>query len=125
MRTFILFLSLFLSSFCLSQNVSTKGLSFQKKVIDYGKVSNDTTLVAKFIMRNTTSKKIIINYVNPECTCTSYYVSNYEILPNDTASVVLTINTVGKFGKEKIYAIVNYGEKKMSKLTVKCDVYEK
>lgn len=76
-------------------------------------------------MKNTTSEKIIINYVNPECTCTSYHVSKYEILPNDKASVVLTINTTGKFGKERIYAIVNYGEKKMSKLTVKCDVYEK
>lgn len=112
MRTCILLLSLFLSSFCLSQNVPTKGLSFQKNIIDYGKVSNDTTLAAKFIMKNTTSEKITINYVNPECTCTSYYVSKYEVQPNDTASVVLTINTAGKFGKEKIYAIVNYGEKK-------------
>lgn len=125
MKVFILFLSLSFSTFCFAQNVPMKGLSFQKKVIDYGKVSNDTTLVAKFIMKNVTSEKITINYVNPECTCTSYYVSKYEIQPNDTASVVLTVDTSGKFGKEKIYAIVNYGEKKMSKLTVKCDVYEK
>ena len=125
MRIFILFLSISFSSFCIAQNVSMNGLAFQKKVIDYGRVPNDTTLVAQFIMKNITSEKITVNYVNPECTCTSYYVSKYEIQPNDTASVVLTVKTTGKFGKEKIYAIVNYGEKKMSKLTVKCEVYEK
>ncbi|MBR5205009.1 MAG: DUF1573 domain-containing protein [Bacteroidaceae bacterium] len=125
MKNIILLLGLFFSSFCFSQNATTKELVFTKKVIDYGKVSNDTTLIATFIAKNKSSQDVIINYVNPECTCTSYYVSKYDIQPNDTVSITLTIKTTGKFGKEKIYAIVNYGQKKMTKLTVKCDIYEK
>lgn len=125
MRHIALLLCLFFSTCCFSQNATTKELVFTKKVIDYGKVSNDTTLTATFIAKNKSSQGVIINYINPECTCTGYSVSKYKIQPNDTVSITLTIKTVGKFGKEKIYAMVNYGQKKMTKLTVKCDIYEK
>lgn len=122
----VFFLLLSLPIYAQKSNDKQIDLDFQPKVINFGTVHNDTVLTAKFVLKNISKNKIDINYVNPECSCTDYYVSKYVLNSNDTASIILTVNTAGKFGKQKIYTIVNYGEKEaMKKLTIKCDVYEK
>ena len=101
-------------------------LSFQQKSVDFGRVPNDTILYVKYVMENVSNKDVRINYVNPECSCTDYWISKNIVSPKDTASIILKIDTTNKYGKEKLYTIVNYGDnKKMFKLTTKLEVYEK
>ncbi len=121
-----LFVSMLLFPFSTYSQNNNKQVSFQPSVIDFGTIPNDTILTAKFVLENKTKNKIAINYVNPECSCTSYHVGKYMLNPKDTTYITLTINTAGKFGKQKIYTIVNYGkDETMKKLTIKCNVYEK
>ncbi|MDR2811134.1 MAG: DUF1573 domain-containing protein [Tannerellaceae bacterium] len=61
-----------------------------------------------------------MNYVNPECTCTSDYVSDYTINPHDSIYIDLKFDTKNKFGEQKIYTIINADTKaQMYKLMLK------
>lgn len=108
--TFVLFVICFFCQAPAQIKVEPE-LLFQNKNIDFGRVSNDTVLYAKFVMKNISKHNVVINYVNPDCSCTAFQVSKKDILPQDTASIVLTVDTRNKYGKEKLYTIVNYGKK--------------
>ena len=88
-------------------------LVIRKRAIDFGVVSANTDSI------------IVINYVNPECSCTGYKVSNYHIEPRDSVYVDLELNTKGKYGEQKIYTILRAEtETKMYKLILKANVKE-
>lgn len=98
-------------------------LTIRKKTVDFGTVSGDTILQARYFLINNTDSVIVINYVNPECSCTGYKISNYRIKARDSVYVDLELNTKGKYGEQKIYTIIQAEtEAKMYKLTLKVDI---
>ncbi len=100
-----------------------EALIIRNKSVDFGIVPEDTLLQARYVFLNTTDSVIAINYVNPECSCTGYRVSDYHIAPHDSIYVDLELNTKGKYGEQKIYTIVcAETETKMYKLTLKANV---
>ena len=122
MRLLLLFLMLFFISACnkkgqITDNsqsiemgqISKEGLSemkFINKRFDFGDVSNDTLLIADFNFVNIGNNDLIIKYVNPDCTCTGFFLSNDTICPGDTAIIQLQLNTEDKHGFVKIYSTV-------------------
>ena len=105
------------------QKKSEENLFIKSKIFDFGNVKSDTLLNARYYLINNGKKDIKINYVNPECSCTSYFVSNYVINPNDSIYIDLFFDTRQNFGEQKIYAIVNANTKaKMYKLTLKANI---
>jgi hypothetical protein len=99
---------------------------FVEKIKDFGLIKNDTVLVAKYRFVNTGNSVLIIDYVNPDCTCTSYYLSQKRIMPNDTAYIELKFDTRQKMGSHKLYAVVATNTvAKFYKLTLKVDVVVK
>lgn len=89
--------------------ISKEGLSemkFINKRFDFGDVSNDTLLIADFNFVNIGNNDLIIKYVNPDCTCTGFFLSNDTICPGDTAIIQLQLNTEDKHGFVKIYSTV-------------------
>lgn len=100
-------------------------LVIRKRTIDFGVVSADTLLQARYYLINNTDSIIVINYVNPECSCTGYKISNYHIEPRDSVYVDLELNTKGTYGEQKIYTILRAEtETKMYKLILKANVKE-
>jgi hypothetical protein len=98
-------------------------LIFENKVFDFGQIEQDTVISAVFIFKNTGKKNLIIDYVNPDCSCTDYYLSKDTISPEDTASIVLFLNAINKLGKVKGYTIVSANtEEELYKLTLKGEV---
>ena len=78
-------------------------MKFINKRFDFGDVSDDTLLIADFSFVNISNNDLIIDYVNPDCTCTGFFLSNDTVCPGDTAFIQLQLNTEGKHGFVKIY----------------------
>lgn len=90
----------------LTQNTLTE-LKFLNRIIDFGDVSNDTLLQAKYTFINTGAKRLIIDFVNPDCTCTDFYLSKDSLKPKDSGYVLLKFSTNGKAGEQKVHATVS------------------
>ncbi|HUN01213.1 MAG TPA: DUF1573 domain-containing protein [Niabella sp.] len=84
----------------------TAQLEFLNRRIDFGKVSNDTTLSGRFSFVNTGKKDLLIYEVVPDCSCTSFELSKKQIKPGDSAYIILNMATLHKFGETKIYSTV-------------------
>lgn len=78
-------------------------LRFINKRADFGEVPSDTLLIQSFNFINTGNNKLVINYVNPDCLCTGFKLSEDTVLQGDTACIKLKFDTHNKFGKQKIY----------------------
>ena len=97
-------------------------LSLDHSVIDFGTVTDDTLLVADFVVTNVGDDTAYIEGVNPECTCTSYSVSRYKVPGNDTALIRMTLDTHGKYGDTKVYATLKDNSMEMQILMLKVNV---
>ncbi|MFP4022932.1 MAG: DUF1573 domain-containing protein [Thiohalospira sp.] len=107
----------------IQSNVKTTNLKFNNKYVNFGKLSVDTLVTARFDFKNTGSNPLIIYHVNPDCSCTDFYLSNDSVNPGDSAYIELVLNTEGKFGYQKIYAVVEANTKaKLYKLTLEADI---
>ena len=72
-------------------------LAFSRKIVDLGEVPEDTILVAKYMLYNTSENLLEIEYVNPDCSCTDYKLSKHSIHPKDSALLTLFLMTVVLF----------------------------
>lgn len=97
-------------------------LVLDHSVMDFGTISKDTLLVANFIVTNVCDDTAFIFGVNPECTCTSYFVSKYKIPGNDTALIRITLDTHGKTGENKVHATLKDNSMEMQLLMLKVNV---
>lgn len=121
MRLYVIILLLFLVS-CTGKNNETDNkqktyekkdkeavlteMKFLNKKYDFGNVSSDTLLTARFDFINIGDNDLIIDYVNPDCTCTGYFLRNDTIAPGDSAYIELELATKNKYGEQKIYTTV-------------------
>lgn len=86
-------------------------IKFINKKIDFGTVTGDTLLTAKYDFINTSNNPLIIYTVWPDCTCTGHYLSNDTISPGDSAYILLKMKTEGKEGATRIKATVKTNTK--------------
>ena len=105
-------------------NDSSGNLFIPNKIRNKGKIKAGTRIKERFVLHNNSSKTIYIEYVNPDCNCTSYQVSSYQILPSDSIFIDLELDTQYKYGEEKVYTIIKTKDKEMYKLTIKANVYD-
>lgn len=89
-----------------NKDTSLSRILFKSKIIDLEPISVDSTMTAKFIFTNVGSKNLIIEYVNPDCTCSNYKLSSNTISPGDTGFVQLEVESNGFSGQKKVYAIM-------------------
>lgn len=99
-------------------------LVFEHSTIDFGTIKGDSLLVADFVLTNSCDTTACIFGVNPECSCTSYYVSKYDIPANDTALIRLTFNTKDRYGENRVYATVKDNSEEMHRLMLKVNIEE-
>ncbi len=100
-------------------------INFENKIVDFGEVVKGEVLDAVYTFTNEGNSTLIIEYVNPDCTCTSHSVSNKEILPGEQGEVRLQLDTKDKYGKQKIFAVVKANTKtKFYRLLLKASILE-
>lgn len=72
--------------------------------INFGKVAQDTILRAEFNIDNIGKEPLYLLNINPDCRCTRYDYDKKIAQAGEKIKVILTIDTKGKIGKEKIYS---------------------
>ena len=77
-----------------------------KRILDIGAVQQGDTVKCSFVIRNEGNALLKIDNINKSCNCTDAMLSKYELQPQDTATLTLTINTVGKIGTTSITTVV-------------------
>jgi hypothetical protein len=98
-------------------------LSIEKNTVDFGNISGDTVLSAQFILHNESLNPLIIEYVNPDCSCTNYSISKYRIESKDTATVHLNVDTRNKAGSQVLRSVIKANIKEeMYMLTLRFNV---
>ena len=96
------------------------GITINNKFRKLGKIPAGTIVKERYYLANHTNSTINILYVNPDCSCTDYFVSSYTVQPHDSVYIDLTVNTEHKFGEEVLYTVVKTdSETSMYKLTLK------
>lgn len=104
-------------------SVVKSDLKWKNKIYDFGNVKQDSIISAKYTFYNTGDKELIIFYVNPYYSCTSYELSRKRVPINDSAYITLNLNTKNKIGKQHLYTTVCANtEARMYKLTLKAYV---
>lgn len=97
------------------QNINKQSnaeIQFDKEQVDFGIIPQDTLVTALYQIKNIGSDTLKIADIQPDCSCTSFYVSKFKIAPNDTASVKLNINTFHKHGNIEQYTVLVTNTKK-------------
>lgn len=98
-------------------------VEFEKPIVDFGKVSCDTLLIAEFNFINKGKNNLKIEYVNPDCTCTDYKLSSDVIAPEECGKIQLFFDTRNKVGSQKVYAIVKANtEERFYRLLMQADI---
>lgn len=96
---------------------------FDSKIVDLGAVNEGDTLVGKFSFVNKSNSDLIIEYVNPDCICTSFTISEKKIRPGGHGLITLFLDTRGKVGEQKVYAVVKANTKsKFHRIIMKATV---
>ncbi|CAL2089325.1 DUF1573 domain-containing protein [Tenacibaculum sp. 190524A05c] len=100
-------------------------LVFDTKLIKFDSVKKGKMVSAKYVFSNPSADTLKLDYVNPECICTSYEVSSHVIPPNDKGEITLNLDTTHKIGETKINAVVKANTKtKFYKIILKVNVID-
>ena len=123
----IVCLSSVMSNIAIAQSIEKKEyggkLQFLKKVHDFGKIHRDTVLSATYTFVNVGTKPVHIDAVRPDCQCTKFELSCPNLMPGDTASITLFLNTENKLGPQRIYSVIKADTYvRLYKLTLLVDV---
>lgn len=87
-------------------------LKFAENVVDLGNIKTvDTLLVAHYTFKNTGNSPLLIEYINPDCSCTDYEYSKDTIPVNGDGFINLKFDTKNKVGPQKVYAVVKANTK--------------
>lgn len=87
--------------------VNIPELTIINRRVELGNVAKNTTVTGKYYFKNTGKNKLIIEFVNPDCTCTGFYLEKKEINPGDSSFLVLKMSTKDKEGDVQINATIS------------------
>lgn len=120
---YLLLLTTFLTiPFCYADE--QPDIIIQKKFRNLGDVKAGTILKERYYLVNNTNHIIHILKVNPECSCTNYNVSSYEIMPKDSIYIELVLDTTHKLGSQTVYTMVKTDSKTaMYRLALKANIH--
>jgi len=102
-----------------ANQINLTTLKFINQTFDFGNVDKDTIIIAKYYFVNTGSKTLVIEFVNPDCSCTDYSVHYKYTEPGDKGYIELKLDTSDKNGQQFIVAVAKFNtEPAFYKLTL-------
>ncbi len=78
----------------------------KNKVVNLNAVRTGEKVTARYVLYNTGNNPLFIEYVNPDCSCTGYEVSDSITFPGDSLQIMLKFDTTGKAGINFMSAVV-------------------
>ena len=74
-------------------------------------IPNDTIICFQYGLVNIGTNNLIIEDLNPSCSCSECYALDSIVLPNDTTQILMYINMKEKVGLNKVNTIVTLNTK--------------
>ena len=84
---------------------------FLDKIIVMDSIPNDTIICFQYGLVNIGTNNLIIEDLNPSCSCSECYALDSIVLPNDTTQILMYINMKEKVGLNKVNTIVTLNTK--------------
>lgn len=72
--------------------------------VNIGEIPSDTIVESQFVIYNTGNRELVIQGMYPDCTCTSFEVSQKSVAPGDSAVLNLAVDMKNKYGDESVKA---------------------
>ena len=94
------------STSLINERSMTK-VSIPNPVVNLGMVSSGDLVSAMFFIYNIGRDTLFIEHVQPDCSCTNYYLGADVLLPKDSTSLVINVSTEGKIGAQSINTVVS------------------
>jgi tetratricopeptide (TPR) repeat protein len=113
---FSLFFGIFIQLFSLSviasgpTTASGPVITFQEESWDFGKIDSEEIPSHIFILKNTGDELLIIERIKVACeSCVDVRLSNKDILPKESAELIITVNSLDMMGQfsKRIYVKSN------------------
>lgn len=100
-------------------------IRFLAQRIEQEYISVDSLMKGEFVFINTGNSNLIIEYVNPDCTCSNYNLSSHLIIPGDTGKINIEVESNGLNGPKKVHSIMAANtEEKFYKLSLSGEFVE-
>ena len=113
------------TSYTPEQKAKSPRLAVGKTSYNFGKIEKNRKAVAKFIVKNTGQKDLVIQGVKTNCNCVSFQVSKPEIKPGQQAVLELTYVPAALREQNEIVTIISNDIIMPDlKLTLKANVVE-
>ncbi len=108
----------------IDEKVHSK-LIFEKTKIEIKNVKRGEVIEGIYTFKNTGENVLTIEYVNPDCTCTSYEVSSNKVLPGQEGWVKLVLDTKDKLPETRINATVRTNtDQRFHRLVLKASIID-
>ena len=110
-----------------AQAASTTSMSFDKMLIDFGKIKEDTEHKASYTVKNTGKVPLIIEKVDVSCGCTTAKKPEKPIPPGGTDNIEIVFHPkIGQLDKQdKTVTVTANTDPSTEVLTIKAFVIEK
>lgn len=82
-------------------------ISIPNNIINLGVVSQGSLISSTFFIYNSGNDTLYLDHIQPDCSCTNYYMGTNVVPPHDSTSLVLFITTEGKIGPQQINTVVS------------------
>ena len=100
-------------------------ISFENTKFELENVKRGELIECLYKFKNIGKNVLIIEYVNPDCICTSFEISSKEILPNQVGWIKLVLDTKDKLANTRINATVRTNtDEKFHKLVLMTSIID-
>ena len=101
-------------------------ISFDKVHFDFGKISPDRKVSAKYKVTNTGKAFLNITHINPSCGCTSTMLGKWSLAPGESEYLEATFDPKGNKGvvRKSIQVASNDPKNGVLTLTMEADVVQ-
>ena len=111
--SFVLLKKIYVNTKDRNENTISKltDAKFLDKIIVMDSIPNDTIICFQYGLVNIGTNNLIIEDLNPSCSCSECYALDSIVLPNDTTQILMYINMKEKVGLNKVNTIVTLNKK--------------
>lgn len=89
-----------------SKQVPMPVLTFDKKMHDFGRLSQGESIAYSFKFANTGNVDLLISNCDASCGCTVADFPKKPLKPGETGYITVTFNSAGKYGEEEQFVEV-------------------
>ncbi len=102
-----------------TQNKKQAEITFEKEVIDYGKITSDANARKLFKFKNTGNAPLILQKVKGSCGCVVLQYPKKPIMPGESGEIEIVYNVLKKGKISRTVTVTSNAKKRVKVLKIK------